>query len=441
MRRAITICLLLGGLVSAESASAQRSNHEGLITGLSLGAMGVGVADDASAVYYNPAGLSQNSGHSFSLSANAYGGSFFSADGVLRARDATVSKEGSSFGAFPSATIYVFGLGGRFRHAVGLSAVFPLLEPYQLSQQVRAADGSASAALINNATERVVLVGPSYSLRLGPLSFGATLYLQRATLSFSRVLATSVTDAQGQAQSINQSRNVTATHYGLTGILGVLIHWTESFSTGLRLRLPNYQLTSSGTQDYILTEISAERSHQIAEVDVPVRLRYPQPLGISVATGYRARRLKIALGLSVNLGQKPYALIAGDPLEGQEGQEGQGDRDVSVRVPKSRLTFNGMISAELFFSDTISVVTGAQTDMSAFGSGVDFDVDGFATLNYIDLFASVRIRSGSSTTILGLQTRLGRGEVGSIPWLGAEATSGSVTRTTSILTVGFTTGI
>ena len=418
-------------------ASAQRAHYENVIFGeRSSGMAGatIALADEPSAVFYNPAGLAQLDYDILGLSVQALGAVATAGEGLVRIGDNESSTSSWSWGVLPTSAAYTFPIGpssGTF----ALSVVAPVIQEVTYSHGLRAADGSVDLVAESSIRETEMLLGPSYALRAGPVSFGASLYLEYASVAIESLEGVSAFGARGASYELGRTRRSEGTQVGITGVFGALLRFDEHWSAGLRLRFPNAPLSSSSEHTFVESEsIGGASSGQRTLQGVPGTMTYPHPFGLGLGLAYRARRLAVALDAKGYLPAKQYDLFGGD----LQHADGAADRpwDPTVTVPAGDFVANFALGLEVFVVEDVSLLFGVYTDSAAAPSSAELDVAGATTMSFIGETTGVRVLSDAGTFTVALGARHGQGKVDSLTWDGelsrgepgvAQQTSGMLT--------------
>jgi long-chain fatty acid transport protein len=455
--RAVAAACLLIMLVVPAAARAQRANYADLQIGARAAAMGgafTAVADDSSATFHNPAGLSQLEEHGLSLSVQAYGFQRSVIDGLIRSGGESVDQESDSILFFPSATGYVLPAGGGedWNHTVALSVAIRDFFEFEGVQELSLTETLLDLDLFQQLREQILYVGPTYSVRFGRFHLGASVFLQYATQNLKRSILFGLGRMIDADIAILRSNNFEFTKvgfFGLTGNVGFLYRPTDRISIGLSAELPNVRVGGKATTFYAdatsLVTLDAMGMpidvslYQDVFRDVEGDSRYRTPASLSVGFAYRLPDVvTLAADLDLFFPLDAFDFIDADPPPPPIGQPGElpGLEDgrgfeARVRDPGREFVVNGALGADITLTEAFSLQLGLYTDFSAVPD------DGIGDILQIDhLGYSVgvtRVTDDSSLTI-GVYGRWGRGQAGGIEDQGddfvpiaADATQWSIT--------------
>lgn len=425
--------LVLSLLLVPTAAAAQRTSYQSVLIGEHATGMGgafVALSDDSSAVVHNPAGLGDIRTRGLSLSANTYSYQREIIHDVLSGHGESASMDASAVMAFPNQTAYVLPLGGGddWSHTAAVSLNVPYGLDFTGHEKLGFRTIYFDIDFFRSIDERVYLVGPSYGLRVGRISIGASLFVQYVSMSVEDQLVLTVagTDPMtGESATYRQEsfQYTTTDYYGLTGVLGVLLRPHDRWSIGARVRLPNLRIAGSATtyrsvtSSAVVTDamgVTTTSLYQDAYREVESDTDYRYPVSFALGAAYRnERRLRIALEVSLHLPLDPYATLEGElqpPPAGQPGElpglEGERGFDPTVVDPGRRLVVNLALGTQIHLAGDFSMLAGIFTDHSAVPD------DGIDEQEQIDSFglslALSRLHAGTSLTV-GATTRLGQG--------------------------------
>ena len=229
-------CLGIVGLVSIAQAGIY--NYYDVMVGGRAAQMGgafTALADDATAAYFNPAGLAQISTPSFSVSANGFDLQTYTLSNRLFGQD--VNFRSSTF--YPTAWSVVRSQG-EFRLA--FSAIVPsnldIASTTNLSDITFQGQPFNIGFVDSRVKDQVYLVGPSLAYRLSQtLMIGGTAYFW-----YGEALSETTAFFGGggtQSQTGLFTRSSVATQ-GILGLVGVLYHPSDHYSIGLNIQTPAF---------------------------------------------------------------------------------------------------------------------------------------------------------------------------------------------------------
>ncbi len=291
---------LMAALLFTGTASADDYHYTNLLIGDRASGMGgayVAVSDDATGLYYNPAGVAYTSGRSLSASVNAYYDSSKSYKGVISGKGWT--RRSSSL--LPNYFGVVQPLGSI---KVGMSYAVPesLMENqdqtfYNLELRNSAANPNVNikSYIINfNNESNVYSFGPSAAMELGSkLSAGLTLYYyqKRTTLILNQIIKTDRIDPTipvGGPGSEWTNLKYRSEEWGVRPILGFLLTPVEKFSIGLAIS--KVYILGSRTMRQFAQQADNIAPNELNLKDLPdgqttfsQRRNYPTQLSVGVA--------------------------------------------------------------------------------------------------------------------------------------------------------------
>jgi long-subunit fatty acid transport protein len=263
--RGIRVAGLLLGL--ARSGQADPVHHnEVLVGGRALGMAGAatGLAEDAASVYYNPAGIAQMKGASFSASFQVNAFQKITVDGGLQAAGLAdlVHDEQPSLAVYVSAIAKVGkeDANGFRRHALAFSTVNPDQQQLSFGGVVRLNDNFANLSI--DSKDNTVWRGLSYAYSLSPRwALGLSAFWSHRELAHREalILAAGVQprdyiDSQGNTQNAvladnlrGDLRTVQLTSDAAVVRLGVRHDLTEHWRLGLMLQPPGVPFSTKAT--------------------------------------------------------------------------------------------------------------------------------------------------------------------------------------------------
>jgi long-chain fatty acid transport protein len=425
------VVLTLIVLVVPSPARAQRENYEAVLVGERAAGMGgafTGLADDASAAYYNPAGLAQIRRRGFSLSASGYSYYSRTASGVISAEDESVDLEQAGVLVYPNETSYVLplGEGDDWAHTVALSLFVPYGFDWEGVQDL-SLDGSFQLLtnLFAASDEQVYLVGPSYAARFGPVHLGLSVFVLHVHADLTRSVTLTFNEDAALATYRSSSFEYTSgSFFGLTGTAGALWVPNDYFALGLRVRLPALRI--GGSAETFYTESSSFVAddpttmapsvlelHQdvYANIEGDVQYRVPVSFSLGFSAGI-PDRFRISADVRLYLPLDAYELVDGGVVQATPMQRelpGGTVREIDtlIRDPGRRLVVNGAIGFDVRFLDEFFLLGGLFNDMSAVPD------EGLADLGQVDLWGAslaVSRRTDSTTFTLGVTGKFGFGE-------------------------------
>ena len=242
--RCVAVLLTLAGVLAAPAAWAgNRSTY--LIGGRAAGMGGAftALANDASAAWYNPAGLTAWNRDSFDLSATAYGMEFLEApDLVEMQRDRHYGREYSVSAINIVATSFdtVFRLSDaddEYRHVLALSVLIPQQRDLSQSYDLNSDDGLFRQKFTLEEKLTRYMIGPSYGVRVAEyLSLGLSLFVvydqHKQAFQF---YVHSERGPHDEHQLFNS--RLDGQVFGLSAAVAAQFHWA-GWRVGLQVRSP-----------------------------------------------------------------------------------------------------------------------------------------------------------------------------------------------------------
>ena len=437
-----TVCVVGAVWCGEASGQARRANYDGVLLGersTGLGGAYTAVADDAAAFYYNPAGLVQIPRSGLSLSANTYGYRRSVAQGALSSPSESKDLVEEGLQIFPNSVVYVLPLGirrkGGLRHAVALGFMVPLAYSYEGSQNLSLPEAGDSSDVYTAIDEVTYQAGAAYSLRLGPVMFGASVLALYANLSEQEHYIETLSDSES-ADRYQSFSNTNATYLGLTGDFGAL--WYpggevgDGFSVGLKVGFPAGKLwsnasvsagesASSISRDFddpdklVVDELYQDVYRELAGTSTLRR-----PWQFSLGAAWRAPSgLLFSSDVRLYLPTEEYALVGGTLQEPNRSSLELSDeftdliRGIDLRIfePEHGLVINGALGASIPVTEEYALLAGAFTDFSAITDAV-YEETG---VDQIDRFgATLGVRKGDDSHTLTIAT-VGRYGAGRSP--------------------------
>jgi long-subunit fatty acid transport protein len=385
--------VLVAALLVAGEARAQnmREVPQGGRTA-TMGGVGVAAGTDAAMPLLNPAGLAGTPTDMLSVSADVYSGTwlkiprYFRPNGINEGKYGTitsVSDEDYSINEIdstPSGVAYFTRLGPADdpgKHVFGLSFT---VQSYLLFNEV----GSFGAITSNgNLREDVVvaqqftqyLFGPSYAIRLNDgLRIGFSVFATYGhgtnDLHDNTVFTTPLANGTASPNSENQRTRLDAASFGVSAVAGLQARVAPNTWVGAAfesLGIPIYgsgdifQNTDETGVDPVKGQLAAHQNTHITFNNFQIR----RPFRASLGAAYEIPK-SFTIGGDVHawLPQRSFvhSAYSGDALAfvtGTAPQTAHVESDVSI---DTRLTLNGSIGTEYFFSDKVAVRGGIATD-------------------------------------------------------------------------------
>ncbi|MBI5193967.1 MAG: outer membrane protein transport protein [Nitrospirae bacterium] len=388
-------------------------NYQEVLIGEKAAGMGgafTALADDATATYYNPAGIIQIPFNSMSASANVItykirNGKFFLKDNEkLRSFDFIPTFWGVT------ATTFLGNVG--FSIVVPESDNFELHELYSNEHLLGYDWNTARADRIFES--KTYLLGPSYSFNVNKsLSAGFSLYFlynnfTENVYNYWDTEYTDSSDSKAYTLLLENSRSLNGSGTGVTGKFGVLYRIGDKFRIGLSLK-PTAEISeevkvrqvvymSNISNDSPVTVKAFSRGNAEGTVSYTRKLPYSSTLGMAY---FPSERLTIALDLSyygpVNYAEVTKALD--DNLKSV---------DASRKVILNEL-LNGNLGMEYMITPKIPLRAGIFTDLSSAPKVEDIHAAQATHIDKYGLTLSSGSISANSTVIAGIRYGFGHG--------------------------------
>lgn len=381
----------IGVLLLASHARADEFHYRSVLVGeraLGMGGAFTAIADDPSAAYYNPAGLSWvgNSSVSASLQVNSFD---------HRTIDNAYSGVGGQTADFrhsadPSVPIFVsllkkFGpkdASGQQRHAFGLSTFHPDRRTLNYSVSLNALDVSdPTIRIFEDYTLRhedsTSWFGPSYSYAVNnTFTFGLSAFLSTRSMhheeSLSQVDASAVaTNSADTERFLVQKTSIDLNTRHIVFRIGAMYAPSEHFQFGLMLQPPGLQVTSDASVSASSLSAFPDELPQFARSQQKLEASSPIPWELRAGAAYLTdyADLKVALDLSLHgpsgSVNNPVRAVgspqADSMFAGYTPWMGDFFADQYTRV----LTFNAALGMEMTIAEMVPLRVGLFTNRSA----------------------------------------------------------------------------
>lgn len=382
-------------------------NYQEVLVGEKAAGMGgafTALADDATATFYNPAGIIQIPFNSVSASANAITvktrtGKFFLHD----------NEKLTSFDFIPT----FWGVtASTVLGKIGFSIIVPESDNFELHENY--SDVYAAGSTWNTARRDITyesdsyLIGPSYTFHITPrLSGGVSAFLLYNTFTESIYDFWNTTDA-----FLENSLGSNGSGTGFTGKFGLLYKMTDKFRLSMVLRPPSeIEIEAKVRQVAYVKEVGdpvVNRGNLEGVASYSRRLPYSSTVGLAWLP---SDRFTLAFDLSyygpTDYTQNTIDLVNFNPET----------RSRNIILEK---VINGNLGMEYMLTTTIPVRAGIFTDFSSAPEVRDIDTAQPTHLDKYGVTLSSGNMTANSTTIVGIKYSLGQGygtakDYGTIP--------------------------
>ena len=360
------------GLVLPGRAAADDTHYQDFLVGehaLGIGGAFTAIADDASAAFYNPAGLALMGHLTISGALSVYGFERREVDGAYNTSVGSADFVQVDTPTFPLSVGIVRKFGAeqadRIRnHALAFSTVIP--SQAQTSYRGDLDDGTRFDHIRIRDEDRWIWVGPSYAYRLDPrLALGVTAYLATRELDhgFDRSRAVAgdmVAGVQPLVTGQVDTTNVSLVDHSVLLRFGVLWRTTDRLRLGLMVALPSLRIDSAAKVSHrqlvaSLVDPAASSGTYVDERETREGTS-PFPFHLRLGAAYRlGARAVISADLSL------YAPISYDLLEVGEVRP---DEFFTPHVER-RATGNANVGFETLLGEHWPVCVGLFTNMSS----------------------------------------------------------------------------
>ena len=290
-------------LSAASGARAQRTNYQEILVGdrsAGLGTAFTGLANDSSAIYYNPAGLLQQE------HATVTGGLYLQAfqtveiAGGVRTDYGTFDLEDNSRPTFPAFVASTINVGprdeqGRRPHVIGITSFRLRNQDGRLSESFLNPDTGLEDTFRLNVRDRTTYYGVSFSTRFSEeTSGGVSLFLSEQKLRHEqevvRVTGPVPFDISTSQLSFADVTLRTKAYYALLRF-GALHRISEQLQIGGMLQLPGVRIKARTNFErqfaaYDLTTNPGSAIYAYSDDD-DVQTRTPIPLELRLGVAYR----------------------------------------------------------------------------------------------------------------------------------------------------------
>lgn len=365
-------------LAAASTARADDNHYQNYLIGeraVGYGGAFTAIADDSSAVFYNPAGLTQLTKSSLSLSAAVYG---FARESVSLEGNGGggtfLGSEASTFIAYPTTAVWIQRLrkgdkDGAGRMLAAFSLITPFsrvgrsLTPYETAPETLAGGDTISEQgfEVQLAEDDTLWIGLSYAWRpLARLHVGATVFftMRSGLYHFYDLAAQTLRGAGGALKRLEgRSTRIAAElkHYGLVGVAGVLYEPLDGLKIGAVFRSPQLSLGSKLSVNVIeASRPDPTRPVDVQQASVGGDFHDVKPWKASFGLAYaKPRRFGVSVDFSLYGPAAPYDMM---DLEG----------GFSLFPLEQRLIWQLNVGGEYYVLPRLSLRAGFFTNLSSF---------------------------------------------------------------------------
>lgn len=322
MRRKRELVLIIASVLVSRSGMAASINAPptlilpnfdrslvGQIQGLEAGAF-TARANDSSANWYNPSGLSRAERTSLNASSSAYGWTKVSAD-----------TDGQSVGeTTTSAVPQFFGLviASPIMHTDRLRIGFSLTQETAwtpvLQQQISNAIASGNQRLAYSIRDNFGVSLPGLAAGYhpnGPWRFGASLSLVSTSYLSDEYASEQQLGSTSQANQIRSSQ-MSASSVGVTLGLGAQYEFSDHWRAGLMIRSPSLTLWGSSKINYESLTSTGGVTTDTNFYDPSARFRYRLPLAANLGIAYVAKGFEVEGDLRYHAPVSNYSIFSSD---------------------------------------------------------------------------------------------------------------------------------
>lgn len=273
--------------VTVFKISAEPFHYQNVIEGESAAGMAgafTGLADDSSACFYNPAGLTQITNTTFSLSANAGEISSYSIEKIIPG-EKDLKATTATF--YPTSWSIVKKLK---KHGLGFSVIVRDNSDQELSFKdsitISPSLDEFNVIYEVKTQSREYLIGPSYAYPLSDsFSLGASLFVFYRTSSVNNFLYLE-DESTGEYQGISNFNYDKA--LGLSASVGLLYKLSNRFTLGTNLRSGGIFTDMVKTSEIYYEKTVAGGYKNEVQPTTDTIYKYGEPPGFTLGLGYKA---------------------------------------------------------------------------------------------------------------------------------------------------------
>jgi len=401
--------VLLGITACSTGVSADEYHYNNMLIGdraSGLGGAYTAIADDATGLFYNPAGITYSRGRNLTASVNAYHITNIAYKDVLGGDD--WNRESASL--LPNFFGVVQPLGGG---VAGFS--YAVTDSIQENLDQRFALAGVDDYIINlNNSDSTYKLGASYALEINKkLSVGATMYVHyRTTETVMNQIITGIDSPAINGTYQWLSGYSQSTEYGFEPVLGVM--WTplDRLAFGATVRHNSIFSSKIESQATCATDIDETTPSEVAAADLchspstGAGLTTPTSL-LGDSTEKRVYPTQITIGAAYFPTDR--LLFAGD-FSYYTAAEGVGDENDGSTLRSKASTWNASFGAEYYFSNAWALRGGIYTN-NANTPTLESDLtDQPDHVNLVGISASLSRFTRQSSITAGFSYASGSGE-------------------------------
>jgi long-chain fatty acid transport protein len=390
---------------------------------LGLGGAFTALADDASGVFYNPAGIVDASRAKISISTSLYGVELVGASALESATNRIESGvSAADLIIIPSATGYVAGLGaplpnGAFRHAWAFGTRVPQYQSRFVEIEERLADGGVTR-FRSTTRDRTLHAGLAYGFRAGPwLRVGASAQYVLRTLNTEEELVALGADPGASFLTSNARLRTSIHSLRFTG--GAKLWPGPRWRVGVSVLSPTLSVYRDGAFRSTLIDGRGD-APAVDEVEADLAgLDFASVLPLTVRAGVAfLERGDFALSADVVFhGSGAYELVPLAVLADDDDGISANDVPIPLEIVREPVV-NAAFGAEKYLADNLSVSAGAFTNFSAAPKlqtegAARALIDGTSRLSNIHTFGaslSLGLHTENVSSRLGVTGSLGFGD-------------------------------
>jgi long-chain fatty acid transport protein len=422
------LCVSLA-LSSSSTAAAQDLNYQRIPIGnraVGMGGAYTGIAEDLSAVWYNPGGLALLEGATISggLSINVFD-DYQVTDGYgFGGQTVDINDDGSiSIPFFVGGMAKIGEADGddQRRHALAASAVNPSTPSRRADASIAVPSDGTAAALRIQTRDRVQQYGPSYAYRVNDdLGIGLSAFLSIHDLDYEESeIVTRAGPRQPDGTFIDSSvaariSGGEASVFSLLFRVGALWRPTDRLRLGLMLQVPNLPIYRSGRIEEFVSSVGSTGVGTFDDRQEDTTPQLSQPFEARLGVGYQPLdnwRLALDLSIYAPMGSEDqpryvFGEPTPDPATGVEPAPGR----FYSNAYWTQTSFNVAVGMETVIADIVPLSFGAYTDLSPVAS-IDAPSDTYRAphMDNLGLTAVIGYRKGGYNFAVGGALVLGWG--------------------------------